>query len=129
LTPIIYSIYIPIFKIGGSVQAPPLLRPLPPIEAFYIAVLGALTGYILLYRETRIAEFSKNPKQNWKVLVFDLVLYLMCGGLVTTYLIVPYGHKDAFTGGLAWQAVAGGVVAGTELATYRKAAEKEGDKS
>ena len=81
-------------------QSPVQLTPLPAFEAFYIAVLGALTGYILLYRETRIAEFSRNPKQNWKVLVFDLVLYLMCGGLVTTYLIAPYAHTMPSLAGL-----------------------------
>ncbi|MGA8763582.1 MAG: hypothetical protein WB562_12015 [Candidatus Sulfotelmatobacter sp.] len=34
---------------------------------------------------------------------------------------MPGSPKEAFTGGLAWQAIAGGAIAGTELATYRKA--------
>jgi hypothetical protein len=66
-------------------------------------------------------EFLKAPKQNGKILIFDLVVYLICGGLVTAFLIGPYTPKDAFTGGLAWQGIVGGAVAGSELATYKKA--------
>jgi hypothetical protein len=94
---------------------------LPSSQAFAIGVLGALLGYLILYRQTRIAEVIKNPSQHWNTLLFDLVIYLLCGGLVTTFLVVPYTPKEAFTGGLAWQAIAGGAFAGTELATYRKA--------
>jgi hypothetical protein len=93
-------------------------------HAFFVGVLGALLGYIVLYRETRIAEFAKAPGQNWKILLFDLVVYLLCGGLVTAFLVGPYTPKEAFTGGLAWQGIAGGAVAGTELATYKKAGGK-----
>ena len=97
-----------------------MITPLPSWHAFLVGVLGALLGYFILYRETRIAEFVKSPTQNWKALLFDLVIYLVCGGLVTTFLVVPNTPKEAFTGGLAWQAIAGGAVAGTELATYKK---------
>jgi peptidoglycan/LPS O-acetylase OafA/YrhL len=90
-------------------------------HAFLIGVLGAFVGYMVLYRKTRVDEFLKAPKQNWKILIFDLVVYLVCGGLVTAFLIGPYTPKDAFTGGLAWQGIVGGAVAGSELATYRKA--------
>jgi hypothetical protein len=90
-------------------------------HAFFIGVLGALLGYFVLYRDSRIADFVKNPRQNWRLLLFDIVIYLTGGGLVTTYLVVPGSPKEAFTGGLAWQALAGGAIAGTELATYKKA--------
>jgi hypothetical protein len=90
-------------------------------EASLIGVLGAFVGYIVLYRNTRIDEFLKAPKQNGKILIFDLVVYLICGGLVTAFLIGPYTPTDAFTGGLAWQGIVGGAVAGSELATYKKA--------
>jgi hypothetical protein len=105
--------------------SPPVPLPFPMSEAFAIGLLGALTGYIVLYRQTRLAEFAKNPRQNWKVLAFDLLLYLLGGGLVTTFLVTPANPKDAFIGGLGWQALVGGYVAGTELAAYKKASEKE----
>jgi hypothetical protein len=101
---------------AGPASAPSLT----PWHVFFVGILGALLGYFILYRETRIAEFVKAPGQNWKSLLFDLVIYLVCGGLVTTFLVVPGSTKEAFTGGLAWQAIAGGAVAGTELATYKK---------
>ena len=105
---------------------PTPLPSLPLSQAFLIGVLGAFLGYLTLYRDTRIADFTKNPGANWKGLLFDVIIYLTCGGLVTAFLVVPYAPKEAFTGGLAWQAIAGGVIAGSELATYKKAgAEKK----
>ena len=97
------------------------------MNAFFVGVLGALLGYLLLYRETRIAEFVQSPSKNVRVLLCDLIVYLLCGGLVTCFMVVPNTPKEAFIGGLAWQSIAGGVVVGTELATYKKAAaSKEG---
>jgi len=39
---------------------------------------------------------------------------------VTTFLVVPGSPKEAFTGGLARQAIAGGVAAGKELRPIRR---------
>src|SRR5207302_6330043 len=100
---------------------PSVMQTLALNQAFSTGVLGALLGYFVLYRESRIAEVIKNPRQNWRLVLFDGLIYLICGGLVTAFLVVPSSPKEAFTGGLAWQAIAGGAVAGTELATYRKA--------
>src|SRR5260370_9279613 len=105
-------------SLPGSSQ--PQREPLELARAFFIGVLGALLGYIVLYRETRLAEFAKAPGQNWKILLFDVVVYLLCGGLLTAFWVGPYTIKEAFSGGLAWQGLAGGLVAGTELATYKK---------
>lgn len=95
--------------------------PLGPGYAFFVGMLGAFLGYMILYRKTRIDDFLKAPKQNWKILLFDFGVYLICGGLVTVFMVTPYTPKDAFTGGLAWQGIAGGAFAGAELATYKKA--------
>lgn len=106
---------------------PATIVPIDQMSAFIVGTLGAFLGYILLYRETRLADFAQNPSKNWRVLLFDMVVYLLCGGLVTCFMVVPNTPKEAFIGGLAWQSIAGGVVAGTELATYKKAAaSKEG---
>ena len=104
---------------GASGPASP--APLGMEPAFGIGILGALLGYIILYRNTRLEAFAKDPKHNWNVLLFDVVVYLACGGLVTAFLVSPGTIKEAFTGGLAWQGIAGGAMAGTELATYKKA--------
>jgi hypothetical protein len=104
------------------VDPPVTILPLASQQAFWTGVLGALLGYFVLYRDSRIAEVIKDPRQNWRLVLFDALIYLACGGLVTAYLVVPSSPKEAFTGGLAWQAIAGGAVAGTELATYRKGA-------
>jgi hypothetical protein len=70
-------------------------------QAFGIGVAGAFVVYMQLYRDSRISEFLDNPSQNWKVLVFDVVVYLGCGGC-------------------GWQGLAGGAVAGIELRALRK---------
>ena len=89
-------------------------------KAFPIGVAGAFVVYYLLYRETRFLAFIQNPRQNWRVLVFDLVVYLVCGGLVTLFLVEPKTAKDAFIGGCAWQGLVGGALAGTELKALKK---------
>jgi hypothetical protein len=100
---------------------PSAVQTLALSQAFWTGVVGALLGYFVLYRDSRIADVIKDPRQNWRLVLFDGLIYLICGGLVTAYLVVPSSPKEAFTGGLAWQAIAGGAVAGTELATYRRA--------
>ena len=44
------------------------------LEAFDIGVLGAAVVYVLTYRDTRIAAFLEDPRWNWTVFVWDVVL-------------------------------------------------------
>jgi hypothetical protein len=89
-------------------------------QAFGIGVAGAFVVYMQLYRDSRISEFLDSPSENWKVLVFDVVVYLGCGGLVTVFLVEPHTAKEAFIGGCGWQGFAGSAVAGVELRALRK---------
>jgi len=85
-------------------------------------MLGAFVVYFLIYREKRIIKFLKNPKNKWRIFVFDLIGYLICGGLVSCFVIAPPGPdgilpsiKEAFMAGCTWEGVIGGAIAGTEL--------------
>ena len=52
--------------------------------AFFVGMLGALVIYAVLYRDTRIRKVIENPRANLRVLTFDLLLYIICGGLCYT---------------------------------------------
>jgi hypothetical protein len=89
--------------------------PIPWSHAFATGVAGAFVVYFVMYRETRLVEVFNDPAGKWRVLVFDLILYLMCGGLVALFWGEPKTLKEAFTTGCAWQGIAGGAMAGVEL--------------
>ena len=93
---------------------------MPGYQAFLSGLAGAFVAYALFYRETRFEEFLKSPARKWHVLAFDLGVYLLCGGLVTMFLVEPRTTKEAFIGGLAWQSIAGGIAAGREWRALRK---------
>ena len=97
-------------------------QPLPPFTAFGIGTAGAFVVYCLLYRDSRISAVYNNPREKWPILVVDLVIYLICGGLVATFYAEPTTLKQAFTAGCAWQGLAGSLFAGTELRAHEKAA-------
>jgi hypothetical protein len=92
----------------------------PPASALAIASLaGAIVLYLVTYRDTRLKAFSQNPKNEWRVLVFDLFGFLACAVLVTVYLIEPTTTRGAFLAGASWQGLLGGALAGTELKKLR----------
>lgn len=83
-------------------------------SAFFVGMLGAFAIYAVLYRDTRIMKVIENPKTNLRVFIFDLVLYMFCGGLFTLIVISPDSPKAAFFGGVAWQGATGGFFKGVE---------------
>ena len=89
-------------------------------KTFGIGLAGAFVVYCLLYRDTRFKEFIHDPRGKWKLLAFDLVIYLICGGLVTLFVVEPKTPKEAFIGGCGWQGLAGAAIAGTELSALRR---------
>jgi hypothetical protein len=99
--------------------------PLPPATAFAVGVAGAFVVYCLLYRGSRISSVLANPRKKWPLLVVDIVIYLICGGLVATFYAEPKTLKEAFTAGCAWQGLAGSLFAGTELKAYKKFASRK----
>ncbi len=82
---------------------------------FLLGVAGAFTAYFALYRESRFREFFENPRQHWRIFLFDMIFFLVSGGLVASFLIEPRNNKEAFMAGICWQGLVGGVVAGNEL--------------
>jgi hypothetical protein len=87
----------------------------PQFGYFWLGVGGAFTAYFALYRESRFQDFFLNPRKHWSTLVFDLVFFLFCGGLVATFLIEPRNTREAFMAGVSWQGLIGGVLAGSQL--------------
>lgn len=83
-------------------------------QIFFVGMFGALVIYYALYRNTRIIKVIENPRDNWRVLTFDLLLYIICGGLVTLFYLSPDSIEKAFLGGASWQGVIGSLVKGAE---------------
>lgn len=88
---------------------------MPKMYMFFVGMLGAFVVYFCIYRERRIMLFLKEPKRHWRVFIFDLLGYLICGGLVTIFLVDPTTSKEAFMGGCTWEGLVGGTMAGIEL--------------
>lgn len=85
-------------------------------SVFLVGMVGAFVVYMLYYRETRIRKVLEKPTwDNLRVLTFDLFVYLICGGLVTLFLISPESSKEAFMGGATWQGIVGGTIKGIEV--------------
>ena len=84
--------------------------------AFLVGMAGAFVVYMLYYRETRIRKVLEKPNRaNLRVLTFDLLVFLICGGLVTLLLISPESSKEAFMSGAGWQGLVGGAMKGIEV--------------
>lgn len=83
-------------------------------SAFFIGMLGAFVIYVALYRDTRIKKFIENPKTNLRVLTFDLLLYMICGGFFSLFFVSPGSSKEAFMAGATWQGAIGGTMKGIE---------------
>lgn len=99
---------------GGQVDPEPKGRD-DIVQVFLVGVAGAFVGYCALYRENRFLNFLECPSGQWRVLVFDLVVFLGCGGLVAAFFINAHSTREAALAGASWQAIVGGVVAGKEL--------------
>lgn len=87
---------------------------------FLYGVAGAFVIYAFMYRETRIMEFSKNPKKNWRILFFDMMIFLVCGGLLAMFILVEPTVKEAFMAGAGWQGIVGGFTSNLESTSLRK---------
>lgn len=90
------------------------------LSLFFSGVAGAFVVYILMYRETRIYDFLKNPGENWMMLFVDFFLFLMAGGLVATFALTKPTAKDAFIAGISWQGVVGGLFSSLEYSNLKK---------
>jgi uncharacterized membrane protein len=88
-------------------------------NAFLIGVAGAFVVYIFMYRETRIREFAENPGRNWMLVLVDVFLFLLAGGLVAEFALNQPTRVQAFMTGATWQGIVGGMISGIENSTLR----------
>lgn len=79
-------------------------------SAFGIGLLGALFIYIARFRHTRLQAVLVFPKENWRVILFDLLIFILCGGLCAAFLINPTSPKEAFLGGATWEGLMTSIV-------------------
>jgi Ni,Fe-hydrogenase I cytochrome b subunit len=83
-------------------------------SAFFIGMAGAFCIYAMLYRDTRIKKVIENPWTNLRVFIFDLLLFMFCGGLFSLYAVSPSSGIGAFVAGASWQGMVGSVFKGVE---------------
>ena len=96
-------------------------------EAFLAGSAGAFVVYIALYRTSRLADLAKNfSAEPVRVFLFDLVAFLICGGLVAAFL-GSSGLREAFFAGSTWQGIVGGALAGTELRALQQHVQHQQD--
>lgn len=89
-------------------------------NAFLIGVAGALVMYIIIFRHSRFTDFRKDPKKNFPIVLWDVFMYLIAGGLVTVFLIAPQTIKEAFLGGATWEGALGGLLLNIEHGKRKK---------
>jgi hypothetical protein len=74
-------------------------------------VLGAVFVYFCLHRTERIQDLFFSPQRNWRLLVFDVVVFLMGAAIFTAMVVEPSTRKEAFLAGATWEGVASGLLA------------------
>lgn len=94
------------------------------LNIFLSGVAGAFVIYILMYRETRINEFLKNPGEKWMLVIVDFFLFLTAGGLVAMFALSKPTAKEAFIAGISWQGVVGGLFSSLEYTKLREQYKK-----
>ena len=80
---------------------------LPWYESGLYGVLGALFVYFCLHRTDRIQDFFYSPGENWRVLAFDIVFFLLGAAVFTAFFIEPTARK-AILSGATWEGAASG---------------------
>ena len=74
---------------------------------FLWAVIGALFIYLLNLRVSRrFRLFILHPKENWRMLLFDIIIFLLLSGVFVYIVIEPATRKEAFMAGVTWEASA-----------------------
>jgi hypothetical protein len=76
---------------------------IPGHIAFFVGMSGAFVLYFLRYKNSRLKKVVANFNENWKMIIFDLGFFLICGGLVTCFLVCPYSTREAFLVGCTWE--------------------------
>ena len=98
------------------------------LARFGIGIAGAAVVYIVMYRESRLAAFAQDPAANWKLLVVDVFLFLMAGGLVATFALEDPEPRAVFLAGGTWQGLVGGMMSGSENKELRREMGEQSEK-
>lgn len=92
-------------------------------QSFFYGFLGGVGAYLLLFRMTRMPNNFNELKKKWPIIFFDLSLYAVGGGLVSSFLVYPSTAKAAFISGCAWEGIMGGYVLNKHKEVYKTIAE------
>ena len=76
-------------------------------SSFLYGLLGAFIVYLAIFRQKRLKLVFEH-KSNWRIIIFDLVIFLICGATVTAILASPSSPKEAFLSGGTWQGLLAG---------------------
>lgn len=99
------------------------MEPLTSLSAFLYGAAGSFIVYLSMYRGHRFKVFLVNPAREWRVVLFDLLVFLACGGIVTAFVVNPISLREAFMTGATWQGIVGGSFVGTELIMMKTISE------
>ncbi len=75
------------------------------LGVFLAGVAGSLVHYFIAYRDTRIRRALADLRREWITFVFDILVFLACGGLVAVYLVEVKEARPAFVVGLMWPGI------------------------
>jgi len=77
------------------------------MDIFWTAILGAVFIYLMNLRKSkRLQAVIEHPKDNWRVIVFDFVIFLFMAGVFTNWVIEPDTGREAFLAGATWEGAA-----------------------
>jgi hypothetical protein len=71
------------------------------------AIFGALFIYCMnMRRNKRVEAIYKHFNENWRMLIFDIVVFVVLGLIFVLYAISPQTSREAFLAGATWDATA-----------------------
>ncbi len=83
---------------------------MPWHESCWWAVVGAFFVYVCLHRADRIQDFFHAPGSNWRVPVFDIVVFMIGAAIFTAFFIEPSARREAILAGATWEGAATGLL-------------------
>lgn len=94
-------------------------------EALGWGALGAVGGYVILFRTSRLADVVSHFRDNYRMLIYDLITYIVAGGFAAV-LFQPANEWQAMVLGAFWEAAAAVFAGIPEMhGKYAKKTDKE----
>jgi len=79
-------------------------------ESALWGVTGGVFVYFCIHRAERIKDVFSAPSLNWRMVLFDIVIFLIGAALFTAFVIEPTARKEAFLSGATWEGAAAGLL-------------------